>query len=167
MGTPDALQTPVKHGTLNQFHPMKLIRTNPPTGLSRVSDFDDWFRNPFAGFPSGLSRLFDWDKFVSGSAATSLLADIHEDQDNYYARFEMPGIKKEDVKIELSNNLLTVSAQKKENREGEETSYSLTRSISVPETVKIEAIGAKLEDGILTVTLPKTEERKPKTIAVS
>jgi len=146
---------------------MKLIRTNPTTGLSRVSDFDDWFRNPFAGFPTGLSRLFDWDNFLSGAAAASLAADIHEDQDNYYARFEMPGVRKEAVKIELSNNLLTVSAEKKEKRGNEESSYSLTRSISVPETVKADAIGAKLEDGILTVTLPKTEERKPKTITVS
>ena len=145
---------------------MKLIRTNPPTGLSRVSDFDDWFRNPFASFPASLSRLFEWDNFLGG-VPSSLAADIHEDQDRYYARFEMPGIKKDDVKIELSNNLLTVSAEKKEKRGDEESSYSLTRSISVPETVKADAIGARLEDGILTVTLPKTEERKPKTITVS
>lgn len=146
---------------------MKLIRTNPIAGLSRVSDFDDWFHNPFVGFPSNLSRLFEWDKFLSGAAAASLAADIHEDQANYYARFEMPGIKKEDVKIELSNNLLTVSAEKKEKRGDEESGYNLTRSISVPDTVKADAIGAKLEDGILTVTLPKTEERKPKTIEVA
>lgn len=146
---------------------MKLIRTTPVSGLARVSDFDDWFQNPFAGHPLNISRFFNWDKFLGNAEIATLAADIHEDQENYYARFEMPGIKKEDVKIELNQNLLTVSAEKKEKRAGEESSYSLSRSISVPDTVKADAIGAKLEDGILTVTLPKTEERKPKNIQVS
>ncbi len=146
---------------------MTFFRPIPATGLSRVADFDDWFRNPFAGVPTGLSRLADWNQLFGGISTNSLAADLHEDGDHYYARFEVPGVKKEDVKIELSNNLLTVSAEKKEKHGDEESSSSLTRSISVPETVKADAIGAKLEDGILTVTLPKTEERKPRTIAVS
>lgn len=146
---------------------MKLIRTYPTTSLSRVSDFDDWFRNPFAGFPANLSRHANWDKLFNEASPASLAADIHEDRDHYYARFEIPGVRKENVKIELSNNLLTVSAEKKEKRGDEELSFSLTRTISVPDTVKADAISAKLEDGILTVTLPKTEERKPKTITVA
>lgn len=146
---------------------MKLIHTHPTTGLARVSDFDDWFRSPFSSFPSSLSRLFDWNRFAGALGETSLATDIHEDRDHYYARFEMPGVKKEDVKIELNKNLLTVLAEKKEKNGDEESSYSLGRSISVPDGVKAEAIHAKLEDGILTVTLPKTEERKPKTILVA
>ncbi|MCE9519242.1 MAG: Hsp20/alpha crystallin family protein [Verrucomicrobia bacterium] len=146
---------------------MKLIRTYPVTGLNRVSDFDDWFRNPFTGFPANLSRLAGWDKLFNEPGPVTLAADIHEDRDHYYARFEIPGVRKEDVKIELSNNLLTVSAEKKEKQGDEESSFSLTRSISVPDTVKADAISAKLEDGILTVTLPKTEERKPRNIQVS
>ncbi len=146
---------------------MKLIRTYPASSLSQVSDFDDWFRNPFASFPARHSRLANWDKLFGESGPASLAADIHEDRDHYYARLEIPGVRKEDVKIELNNNLLTVSAEKKEKRGDEESSLSLTRSISVPDTVKADAISAKLEDGILTVTLPKTEERKPKTITVA
>jgi HSP20 family protein len=145
---------------------MKLFRTNPASSLARISDFDDWFRNPFADLPSNLSRFFDWDKFASAGNA-SLAADIHEDGDHYYARFEVPGVRKEDVKIELNNHLLTVSAEKKEKHGDEESSYSLTRSISVPDSVKVEAISAKLEDGILTVTLPKSDERKPRAIQVA
>jgi HSP20 family protein len=146
---------------------MKLIPTSPFSSLSRVADFDEWFRNPFAGFPAKLSRAFDWDKFFSGANAGSLATDIHEDKDNYYARFEVPGVKREDVKIELHNNLLAVSAEKKEKRGETESSYSLTRSVSVPEGISADAITAKLDDGILTVTLPKAEERKPKTIQVA
>jgi len=145
---------------------MKLIRTNPSnSNLSRISDFDEWFRSPFAGL-SPLSRFFNFVGFPDSDLG-SLATDIHEDKDNYYARFEVPGVKKEDVKIELNDRMLTVTVEKKEKRGDEESSYSSTRSVSVPESVKQEAIGAKLEDGVLTVTLPKSEERKPKTITVS
>lgn len=145
---------------------MKLTRYTPNTALGQVSDFDDWFRNPFAGF-QGLSRFIDWDNFLPGRMGGSLATDIHEDKDNYYARFEVPGVKKEDVKIELNDRMLTVSVEKKEkDAEGAESSFSSARSISVPESVKANDIMAKLEDGILTVTLPKSEERKPRSIEV-
>jgi HSP20 family protein len=139
---------------------MKLIRYNNPfSSLGRVADFDDWFRNPFTSLPA-LSRFFNWGESGTGSLAT----DIHEDKDNYLARFEMPGVKKEDVKIELNDRLLTVSAEKKEKNGDAESSYSYSRSVSVPDSVKADAISAKLEDGILVVTLPKSEERKPRNI---
>lgn len=144
---------------------MKLIRYNTPaSSLGRIADFDDWFRNPFASLPS-LSRFFDWNN--GGPAVGSLATDIHEDKDNYQARFEVPGVKKEDVKIELNDRLLTVSVEKKEKNGEEESSFSYTRSISVPDSVKADAITAKLEDGILNVTLPKSEERKPRNIELS
>jgi HSP20 family protein len=139
---------------------MKLIRYNPFSTFGRVADFDDWFRSPFAGTPS-LSR------FLGDTGAGSLATDIHEDKDNYLARFEVPGVKKEDVKIELNDRLLTVSVEKKEKNGEEESSFSYSRSISVPDSVKPDAISAKLEDGMLTVTLPKSEERKPRNIELS
>lgn len=145
---------------------MKLIRSNPLFSLGRVSDFDEWFRNPFASLPS-LNRWLNFGNFLNESGGGSLATDIHEDKDNYYARFELPGVKKEDVKIEFNNNLLSVSVEKKEKRGDEESSYVLSRSISVPDGVKNDAIGAKLEDGILTLTLPKSEARKPRNIELS
>ena len=145
---------------------MKLIRTNPfNSGLSRIADFDEWFRSPIAGLPA-LARFFDLGNAM-GSSVGSLATDILEDKDNYYARFEIPGVKKEDVKIELHDRLLTVNVEKKEKRGETESSFTYTRSISVPDSVKPDVINARLEDGILTVTLPKTEERKPRAIEVS
>ena len=76
-------------------------------------------------------------------------------------------MKKDDVKIELNNGLLTVSAEKREKNGDNESSFSLTRSVSVPDGVNADGIAAKLEDGILNVTLPKAENRKPRTIALS
>ncbi len=145
---------------------MKLIRSNTPaSSLARVSDFDEWFRNPFAGFPA-FPRLFDWESTLGGQNLGRLATDIHEDKDNYYATFEVPGVKKEGVKIELNDSLLTVSVSRKEKSGDSESSYSSARTISVPEGVRADAIAAKLEDGILTVTLPKSEERKPRNIEV-
>jgi HSP20 family protein len=143
---------------------MKLIRYNNPfSSLSRIADFDDWFRNPFTSLPA-LSRFFESG---GGPNVGSLATDIHEDKDNYLARFEMPGVKKEDVKVELNDRLLTVTAEKKEKNGDQESSFSYSRSISVPDSVKADAISAKLEDGILTVALPKSEERKPRNIELS
>ena len=79
----------------------------------------------------------------------------------------MPGVKKEDVKIELNNGLLSVAVEKREKDGDKESSYSVTLSVSVPEGVNAEAIAAKLEDGILTVTLPKQERSKPRTITLN
>lgn len=145
---------------------MKLTRFSP-SSLGRVSDFDEWFRHPFAGFPS-LGQFFgNLPEFINGGDTGRLLADVHEDKDNYIAQFEVPGVRKEDVKLELNNQLLTVIAEKKEKCGEGEQSYTLSRSVSVPDGVKADAISAKLENGILSVTLPKAEHRKPKNIEIS
>ncbi len=145
---------------------MKLTRFSP-ANLARVSDFDEWFRHPFSGLPS-LSQFFGaLPDMFNGTGAGRLAADIHEDKDNYFVRCEVPGVKKEDVKVELNNQLLTVSVEKKEKTDDGEQSYAFTRSVSVPDGVKGDTIAAKLEDGVLTVTLPKAEHRKPKTIEVA
>jgi len=135
---------------------MKLTRYNPST----LTDFDSWFRQPFVGFPSA-AQVF------SDSGLNRLAADIHEDKDNYFAQFEVPGVKKEDLKVELNNQILTIRAEKKQTAGESEQTYSLSRAISVPDGVQGDAISAKLENGILTVTLPKAEHRKPKTIEIA
>lgn len=145
---------------------MKLIRSNP-NSLGRVSDFDAWFRHPLAGLPA-LSHFFNnLGEVFPGVPGDKLAVDVHEDKDNYFASFEVPGVKKENVKLELNDGILTVSAEKREKDGDNESSYSLTRSVSVPDGVNVEAIAAKLEDGILTVTLPIAEHRKPRSITLN
>lgn len=139
---------------------MKLARFTP----SRLSDFDAFFRNPFAALPA-LGGLFDAG--LGGGQSARLATDVYEDADNFYARFEVPGVKKEDVKVELNDRLLTVSIEKRDKTADSEQSYSLARSVSVPDSVEADKIGAKLEDGVLTISLPKQEQRKPRTIQVA
>ena len=143
---------------------MKLTSYSPYSGLNRVADFDQWLRHPFAAFPGMGQFLSD---FLPVGASHRLAIDIHEDKDNFYARFELPAVKKEDVKVEIHDRLLTVTADRREKTSEGEQVFNLSRSVSVPDGVRGEAIAAKLEDGILTVTLPKQEHRKPKMIEVS
>lgn len=144
---------------------MKLTRPNP-ANLARVADFDEWFRHPFTGFPA-FGSLFDVGNFLGAHVPARLATDVYEDADNFYARFEIPGVKKEDVKLELHDRMLTVTAEKREKSGEDEQSYSLSRSVSVPDSVAEDRISAKLENGLLTVILPKQEHRKPRTIEVN
>lgn len=145
---------------------MKLLRSTPAS-LTRVSDFDEWFRHPFAGMPT-LGQFFSQlGEILPKAASDQLAVDVHEDKDAYHASFEVPGVRKEDVKLELNNGLLTVSAEKREKNGENETSLTLSRAVSVPEGVDADSISAKLEDGILRVTLPKAEHRKPRTIELN
>ena len=150
---------------------MKLIRYEKPEVGLGLSHLDDWFRNSDRFFdPRNWSGLMDWST-PDGSSSRGryhLSADLYEDDDAYYARFELPGVKKEDVSLELHNAVLTVSYEK-HTRSGEnsESSETFTRSISVPDGINTEKISASHEDGLLTVTMPKSEAKKPRAIEVS
>lgn len=143
---------------------MKLTRHTPSLHLGRVADFGPWLRQPLAGFPAVAQLLED---FFPTPAAPGLSTDLFEDKDHFFARFELPGVKKEAVKVELRERALSVSAERRDKSGESETAYTLSRVIALPDLVQEDAISAKLEDGILTVTLPKHEQRKPKVISVN
>ena len=139
---------------------MKLTRFNPVLGspaFGRFNGFDQWLRQP----------AFDFGSFFGTPVSTQLATDVYEDAENFYARFEVPGVKKEDVKLELANGSLTVTAEKREKSEAGESSQSLSRSLSVPDSVAADKVAAKLADGVLTVTLPKQANRKPRAIEIA
>lgn len=144
---------------------MRLTHYTTPH-LSLGNNLENWLQSSFADFPA-LSRFFDGSQLTGGKSSGYLATDIHEDKDNYYAVFEAPGVKKEDLKVELHDRLLSVSFERKSKEGAGESRYTSSRSISVPDSVKPDGIAAKLEDGILTVTLPKSEERKPRVIHIA
>jgi HSP20 family protein len=100
--------------------------------------------------------------------------DIREQNDAYLVEVELPGLSKDDVKITMENNILTVQGEKKQEKEEKRGNYhrtervygSFQRSFTLPSSVKNEKIEAQYKNGILTVTLPKVEEAKPKAIEV-
>jgi len=115
--------------------------------------------------------------------ATSPLADftptvdISEKDKEYLVKAQLPGVGKEDVKVELLNGVLTLTGERKFEKEDKtekthriESAYgAFTRSFTVPEDVLAEKIAADYKDGVLTVRLPKTDIKKPatKTIKVT
>ena len=116
--------------------------------------------------------LFDWTNRNFSSTNTTLPAiNIKEDENGFEVEMSAPGLDKKDFEIELDNNVLTISSEKKvedETKEGQrftrrEFSYqSFRRSFNLPDTVDNDKIEAKYENGILKLNIPKREESKPK-----
>jgi len=100
--------------------------------------------------------------------------DIREREDAYLVEVELPGLTKDDVKITMENNILTIQGEKKHEKEEKRGDYhrtervygSFQRSFTLPSSVKNDKIEAQYKNGILTVSLPKVEEAKPKAIEV-
>jgi len=94
---------------------------------------------------------------------------ITEDKDNFYINIEMPGIPKQDVKISLENNTLSISGIKKQQTKSEDTNLIMNeiyygefcRSFNLTDDIKKDTIDAEFNDGMLHITLPKVEEAKP------
>ncbi len=130
-------------------------------------------------FPSLFDRFFENDIFdwtnnnYSATNTTLPSVNVKENAESYEVEVAAPGFNKEDFKVELNNNMLHISSEKKlenETKEGErftkkEFSYqSFSRSFSLPMTIENEKISAKYEKGILRISIPKKEEAKPKPV---
>ena len=116
-----------------------------------------------------IGGFFD-DSFFSESRHNEIMkTDIKEGENEYTLEIEMPGIKKENVKIELSKGYLTISAENNNEVEEKENNYirkerhygSFTRSFYVGDKVEMDDINASMDNGILSITVPKEESEEP------
>jgi HSP20 family protein len=128
-------------------------------------------RSPWSGLESEIDRLFEtaMGDFGGSNSATRFPVDLYEDKDNTYVRAELPGVNRDDINVEMVDDYLTVSAVRKTpaaDGKGED-SFSFTRSVSIADEVQSDKVSASYENGVLTVTLPKREEAKPKKISVA
>jgi HSP20 family protein len=114
------------------------------------------------------------DLFESGTML-SPATDISEDKDNLVFSVEIPGMNKEDFKVTVQDNILTIRGEKRQESEVKDSSYrrversygSFSRSFNLPASVQSDKIKAAYEDGVLKLVLPKAEEAKPKEIQIS
>ncbi len=132
---------------------------------------------PRSFMPSVFERVFDqvsdWTEW--GGGFTSPNVDIIENVDSFIIKAELPGITKEDISIDLKDSTLTISGEKKTEKTDESKTYHKTeisygkfsRSFQIPLDIAVDKIEAKFKDGILTLTLPKGEEEKPKQIEIN
>jgi HSP20 family protein len=131
------------------------------------------YRDPFAA----ARDLFGWDPFYTGRPAASAFApafEVKETADSFVVKADLPGVAEADLDINVHNNVLTVTGarQAEERKDGESfTLYerqfgSFSRSFSLPDMADGERIEAKLETGVLTLTIGKKAEAKPRKIAL-
>ena len=123
---------------------------------------------------STLPRLFNGEEgLLGGNWAPSV--DIYEDQNSITLEADLPGLKSGDFNLSIENYRLTLSGERKFEKEKKgdnwrrvERSYgSFTRAFSLPSTVNVDAVNAEFKDGVLGVTLPKKEEVKARQIQVT
>ncbi len=101
--------------------------------------------------------------------------DLHEGPNQFTATVELPGLSKENIAVSVHQVVLSISGERAEEKDlanagfyrAERSTGRFHRAVALPKAVNVEAITATYKDGILTVTLPKTEEAKPKQITVT
>ena len=146
---------------------MDLVRWEPFNGLDRIqSRINEVFDEAFG-------RLGAYP--ASASNAWYPPMDILESRDAYLIRAELPGMKKEDINIELRNGAVTLSGERKFDQPAEGVAYhraervagKFLRSFYLPQSIKQEDMKATYRDGILEIHVPKAEEAKPKQIVIN
>lgn len=117
-----------------------------------------------------LDRLFE-----TPLQAWAPALDVHEDKDKFTVNLELPGLKREDIEVHLEDGSLIISGERKSETVSEGTEVhrqeryygKFSRALTLPTAVAADKVKAAYKDGILTVTLPKAEEAKPKQIDVT
>jgi len=148
---------------------MALVRFNP------VKDLLEMEREFSKLFNSFGRRFLDTNsKEELDNIVWMPLADISEDKDNFSIKMDIPGIKKDDVKISFSDGQLSISGERKEEKDSKDTTFhrvertygKFYRSFNLPQKIRYDQIEAVFNDGQLLVTIPKSEEAKPKEIEI-
>lgn len=146
---------------------MAVIRWDPFRELGTLQDrmnrlFDDVTRGGGNGEPTS-------------TTAWSPAVDIVETENEIHVKAEVPGVSLGDIDLSLENNVLTLKGERKFEKESKDENYhriersygSFSRSFSVPSSVDAASIKADYKEGVLTITLPKTQKAKPKQIAIN
>lgn len=147
---------------------MRLVRYTYPNYRSATSGFGA-LRSPWSGLESEIDRLFESTLRDLGGATSPdrFPVDIYEDADNTYVRAELAGVTRDDINVEMADGYLTIAASRKVAADQGEESFSFSRSVAISDEVDAAKVAAAYENGVLTVTLPKREEAKPKKITVA
>lgn len=149
---------------------MTLIRFQPERaevspGLPPGDMLRDFMSLHFPFFPQEKAGMNNWSPAL----------DVHDEKDAFTVTLEAPGLKKEDFEISWHDGVLSIAGERKDEKGAGERTYfrrerffgRFARSVSLPADVQSDKIAATYQDGVLTVTLPKAEEAKPKQIEVS
>jgi len=149
---------------------MTLVRWEPVRELTTLQNemnrlFSSFFDTPAGGGNGSTQGLRRWVPAM----------DLVETDDHFVLKADLPGLGPDDVNIEVEDNILTISGERKveheTEREGfhrvERASGAFRRSLTLPEGVDLEDIAASFDNGVLEIRIPKPEERKPRKVSIS
>jgi HSP20 family protein len=144
---------------------MALIRWEPARELQSIQQEMNRLFGTFLDPQSGVE---------GGGRRWVPATDLVEEGDHYVLRADVPGVSEDDVKVELEDNVLTISGERKSEREQRKNGYyrlerasgRFARSLTLPEGVDAGSIKARFENGVLEVSIPKPAERKPHRVAI-
>ncbi len=147
----------------------KSVQVEPSRVLAPFEDMERWFedmlRRPFPSLDlRSWPRLHRWNEVDQVRAS----ADMFDDGENVVLRVELPGIKKDEIEVTVTADLVTISGEKKKEEKVKKKDYyrlecssgSFTQSFRLPAGVVTDKAKAKFEDGVLSVQIPKTEQAK-------
>ncbi|NLT52345.1 MAG: Hsp20/alpha crystallin family protein [Ignavibacteria bacterium] len=151
---------------------MTLVKWNPARELlSLEKEFSKMFSEMESkfGFNSGKQ-----DTEAYENAVWCPLTDITENKDNYELNLDLPGVEKENVKISYTDGQLSISGERRQDKEEKDAQYhrvertygKFYRSFALPKLVVAEKINAEFKNGSLNITIPKAEEAKPKELEI-
>jgi len=143
---------------------MTLVRWEP---VRELSSLQQEMNRLFNGF-------FDAPRATNGGSRFLPAMDLVETDDQFILRADLPGLREEDVKIELEDNVLTISGERKSEQEERKEGYyrlersfgNFTRTLTLPEGVAAEGITATFDRGVLEVKIAKPEQRKPHRVTI-
>lgn len=150
---------------------VKKEATRPVSTFEEMENyFDRFFRQPFSMMARPAWHGFDFPRLDDVSPSV----DIFEEKGDMVIKAEMPGIKKEDVNVSITDSMVTISGQKKQEEKVEKKDYhrversygSFCRRFQLPENVNSDKVKASFKDGVLEVRLPKTKAGKKKKVAI-
>jgi len=126
--------------------------------------------NEMARLQQDLDALFGTATHGQGGervAGFTPAVDVVEDDQKFELYADLPGVKQEDLDIQVEKDVLTIKGERKLERKGERVAGAFSRAFTLPKHVDVEKIAASLKDGVLTLTLPKRPEAQPRQIKVA
>ena len=144
---------------------MTLVKFRP---ANELANFDKRLQKFFEDFDAPFSGDWGWKNMGFNSNVFTPRVDVTEDNENLYVTAEIPGVEKNDVKVSVVGDVLTISGEKKTEQRDEKKNYyriertqgSFSRSFTLPAEIMVDKISADFKNGVLNITLPKTEEAK-------
>ncbi len=135
-----------------------------------------WYRDPFTELERLRRNIDDYyGRYGSGYTTSFPLVNIYDKEEEIRLKAELPGTTKDDIDVTYTNGVLTLSGNRKGDKEKEKytpvreerSEGEFEKSFKIPYAVSADKISASFSDGVLTITLPKAEEAKPKKISVN